>query len=155
MRGHIGVIVLRATLLLSIIPAANATEPPSTPDTRQTVNLNRPLRDASMTVQHVVLQEPVEFVDGDRKKKATEILEFRVSSSDVIPARALDPVLYVGKTRVTEYHFEDDGRTLVFSLFDQGKAKDGALSYLQFGDERSTRTPLPKLVRKHMKEVRR
>jgi hypothetical protein len=117
------------------------------------LKLNQPIPGAKMTVERISLK--MQAMDIGEKPPVSEILEFRVTSSETIAARALDPVLYVGKTKITDYRYEDDGRTLVFSLTDANKAQEGAPIYLQFGDQASTMTPLHNFVRKQAKELQR
>ena len=119
------------------------------------IKLNQPIPGAKLTVERVSLTTPMEVLEAGRKRQVKEVLEFRVTSSEPIEARALDPVLYVGKTKVTEYRYEDDGRTVVFLLTDTKKAQDGASTYIQFGDQVSTKTPLQKFSRKQAKEIKR
>lgn len=119
------------------------------------LKLNQPITGARLTVERVSLKSPMEVLEAGRKRQVKEVLEFRVTSSEPIEARALDPVLYVGKTKVTDYRYEDDGRTVVFSLTDTKKAQDGAPTYVQFGDQVSTKTPLQKFSRKQAKELQR
>jgi hypothetical protein len=77
-----------------------------------------------------------------------------------MPVRALDPVLVVGTTRVTEYRYENGDRTLVFSLYEPAAklapTADAAVDvYLQYGDDQSSRVALPKLKRSDIRRVRR
>ena len=84
----------------------------------------------------------MEVVEEGTKRTVSVVLEFHVTSSQPIPVRALDPVLVVGEVSVREYRYEDRDHSLVFTLFDPEKAKDGAAIYLQFGTDTSTRTEL-------------
>ncbi|MCI0426948.1 MAG: hypothetical protein L0Z46_02900 [Nitrospiraceae bacterium] len=121
--------------------------PPATAQ-KERVELNRPIKGAKLAVQRVKLSKPMQFIDGKVSKTTSEVLEFRVTASEPIMARALDPVLHVGKTRVTEYRYENDGRTLVFVLPEPAKALEGAETYVQFAGDKETRTDLGKLSRK-------
>lgn len=119
------------------------------------VELNRPIKGAKMEVLRVKLSKPMRFVEGKVSKTTSEVLEFRVTASEPITPRALDPVLNVGKTRVTEYRYENDGRTLVFVLPQPAKALEGARAYLQFGADKETRTELGKLSTKSITTTNR
>ena len=112
------------------------------PKEKQTVVLRQPLKEARLEVQRVHLKKPAEVVEQGVKREVSVVLEFRVTSSQVIPVRALDPVIMVGEVRVREYRYEDHDRALVFTLYDPEKAKDGAAVYLQFGNDASSRTEL-------------
>ncbi|HSE57158.1 MAG TPA: hypothetical protein VLA99_00480 [Nitrospiraceae bacterium] len=147
---------MAATAVFCLLASAVAygESSPEAPGEAQ-VKLNQPIPGAKLTVERVSLTTPMEVLEAGRKRQVKEVLEFRVTSSQPIEARALDPVLYVGKTKVTDYRYEDDGRTVVFSLTDTKKAQDGAPTYVQFGDQVSTRTPLQKFSRKQAKEMTR
>lgn len=144
-------VAMAAIGLLAVQPAFGqvSTEAPVTTP----LELNQPIPGAKMTVERIAVGSPA-MVPAD-KPPVGEILEFRVSSKEAIPVRAIDPVLYVGGTKITDYRYEDEGRTLVFSLADPQKAQEGATSYIQFGNQTSTKTPLGKFVRKQTKEVQR
>jgi hypothetical protein len=102
--------------------------------------LHQPLKEARLEALRVHLKKPMEIVEQGVKRTVSVVLEFRVISSQAIPARALDPVLVVGDISVREYRYENRDRSLVFTLYDPEKAKDGAEVYLQFGTDASTRT---------------
>lgn len=106
------------------------------------IYLRQPLKEARLEVQRVRLKKPMEVVEEGTKRTVSVVLEFHVTSSQPIPVRALDPVLVVGEVSVREYRYEDRDHSLVFTLFDPEKAKDGAAIYLQFGTDTSTRTEL-------------
>lgn len=112
------------------------------PKEKQTLILRQPLKEARLEVQRVRLKKPAEVVEQGVKREVSVVLEFRVSSSQAIPVRALDPVLTVGDVPIREYRYEDRDRTLVFTLYDPEKAKDGAAVYLQFGNDPASRTEL-------------
>ncbi len=137
------------------IATLGQSQPAAQEQKKASVALEQPLKDARMTVQRVQLRKPVEIFEAGTKRTISTLLEFRVASSEPIPARALDPVLYVGDTIVKEYRYADEGRTLVFLLYDPAKARDNAATYLQYGDQVATRTELPKLALKQIKLVRR
>jgi hypothetical protein len=147
---------ITATAVLCLLASLAAYGQPSAeaPATAS-VKLNQPIPGAKLSVERVSLTTPMEVLEAGRKRQVKEVLEFRVTSSEPIEARALDPVLYVGKTKVTDYRYEDDGRTVVFSMTDTKKAQDGAPTFVQFGDQVSTKTPLQKFSRKQAKEMRR
>jgi len=102
--------------------------------------LHQPLKDAKLEAQRIHLKKPVEIIEEGVKRTVSVVLEFRVTSSQAIPVRALDPVLVVGEVSIREYRYENRDRSLVFTLYDPEKAKDGAAAYLQFGTDASTRT---------------
>jgi hypothetical protein len=120
--------------------------------------LSQPLRGATLTVQEVTLSRPQEAIVEGARRSVRSLVEFRVAAADPIPARALDPVLVVGTTRVTDYRYENGDRALVFTLYDASKlAAEAATAdaYLQFGDDETTRTPLPQYRRAEMRRVKR
>ncbi len=106
------------------------------------VSLRQPLKEARLEVQRVRLKKPAEVVQRGVKREVSVVLEFRVTSSQAIPVRALDPVLVVGDVSLREYRYEDHDHALVFTLYDPEKAKDGAAVYLQFGNDAASRTEL-------------
>ena len=54
-------------------------------------------------------------------------LEIVMTLNSPIPARALGPVLYVGRTRLTESEaIDEDGKRLRFWAFDRSRLKAGA-----------------------------
>lgn len=112
------------------------------PKEKQAVVLRQPLKEARLEVQRVRLKKPAEVVEQGVKREVSVVLEFRVTSSQSIPVRALDPVLMVGEVPLREYRYEDRDRALVFTLYDPEKAKDGAAVYLQFGSDAASRTEL-------------
>ena len=114
--------------------------------------LRQPLKEAHLEVQRVHLKKPVEVIERGVKREVSIVLEFRVSSSQAIPVRALDPVLMVGEVPIREYRYEDRDRTLVFTLYDPEKAKDGAPVYLQFGNDAASRTELQSFRASAVKE---
>jgi hypothetical protein len=136
---------LHITLLAAALGFAASASPQEKqpPEKKPTViYLRQPLKEARLEVQRVHLKKPVEFVEEGAKRSVSVVLEFRVTSSQPIPVRALDPVLMVGEVSVREYRYENRDRSLVFILYDPEKAKDGATVYLQFGADASTRTEL-------------
>lgn len=106
------------------------------------ISLRQPLKEAKLEVQRVRLKKPVEVTEDGVKRSVSVVLEFRVTSSQPIPVRALDPVLVVGDVSLREYRYEDRDHSLVFTLYDPEKAKDGAPVYVQFGKDAATRTEL-------------
>lgn len=123
----------------TVVASAQEKQPPQE---RHTVVLRQPLKEARLEVTRVRLKKPAEVVEQGVKREVSVVLEFRVSSSQAIPVRALDPVLMVGDVSVREYRYEDHDHALVFTLYDQEKAKDGATVYLQFGNDAASRTEL-------------
>lgn len=109
---------------------------------KHAVMLRQPLKEARLEVTRVRLKKPVEVVEQGVKREVSVVLEFRVSSSQAIPVRALDPVLMVGEVPLRDYRYEDHDRALVFTLYDPEKAKEGAAAYLQFGNDVASRTEL-------------
>lgn len=122
------------------------------PKEKQAVVLRQPLKEARLEVQRVRLKKPLEVVEQGVKREVSVVLEFRVTSSQSIPVRALDPVLMVGEVPLREYRYEDRDRALVFTLYDPEKAKDGAAIYLQFGNDAASRTELQSFHASAVKE---
>jgi hypothetical protein len=74
----------------------------------------------------------------------TNTVEFVVSSDEVFPARALDPVLHIGDVTVRDYRYADiENKTLIFTSADPEVLQDGAPVYLEYEGDASTRTDLP------------
>jgi len=67
------------------------------------VYLRQPLKEARLEVQRVRLKKPAEVIEQGVKREVSVVLEFRVTSSQAIPVRALDPVLMVGEVPRREY----------------------------------------------------
>jgi hypothetical protein len=137
------------TLFIPLIAAAIGFAASASPQEKQppekkppVIYLHQPLKEAKLEVQRVHLKKPVELVEEGVKRSVSVVLEFRVTSSQPIPVRALDPVLVVGEVSIREYRYENRDRALVFTLYDPEKAKDGAAIHLQFGTDASTRTDL-------------
>lgn len=122
-----------------VVASAQEKQPPKE---KNAVVLRQPLKEARLEVQRVRLKKPAEVVERGVKREVSVVLEFRVTSSQAIPVRALDPVLMVGEVPLRDYRYEDRDRTLVFTLYDLEKAKDGAVVYLQFGNDAASRTEL-------------
>jgi hypothetical protein len=113
----------------------------------------------TLTVQEVTLARPVDMVVAGTRRAVRSLTEFRVTSPDPLPVRALDPVLVVAGTRVTEYRYENGDRTLVFSMAEPARlaaATDAPMeAYLQYGDDQTSRMTLPPLRRADIRRVRR
>jgi hypothetical protein len=111
----------------------------------------------TLTAQEVTLARPAQVVTDGVARSVRNLTEFRVTSADPLAVRALDPVLVVGGTRVTDYRYENGDKTLVFSLYEPTKlATDAQMdAYLQYGDDQASRTALPALRRAEIKRVRR
>lgn len=122
------------------------------PKEKQTVVLRQPLKEARLEVQRVRLKKPVEVMEQGVKREVSVVLEFRVTSSQAIPVRALDPALMVGEIPLRDYRYEDHDHALVFTLYDPEKAKDGAAVYLQFGNDAASRTELQSFRASAVKE---
>ena len=122
------------------------------PKEKQAVVLRKPLKEARLEVQRIRLKKPAEVVEQGVKREVSVVLEFRVTSSQAIPVRALDPVLMVGEAPLRDYRYEDHDRALVFTLYDPDKAKDGAAVYLQFGNDAASRTELQSFRNSAVKE---
>jgi hypothetical protein len=116
------------------------------------VYLRQPLKEGRLEVQRVRLKKPAEVVEQGVKREVSVVLEFRVTSSQAIPVRALDPVLVVGDVSLREYRYEDHDHALVFTLYDPEKAKEGAAVYLQFGNDTASRTELQSFRASAVKE---
>jgi hypothetical protein len=73
-------------------------------------------------------------------------VEFEVTGNGPFPARALDPVLHVGKVEVRDYRYQGDrSRTLVFTAPDASRLEDGAAVTLSYEPGRHDRIDLPAL----------
>lgn len=143
----IGVIALAGTtcgLNAEVAPASQVAAQPAA-------------KQATLSVQEVTLAKPIRVASGGDQKSVQNLTEFRVTSAGPLPVRALDPVLVVGTTRVSEYRYENRDRTLVFFLYEPATlATDAVMDvYLQYGDDVSSRTTLPKLRRADIRKVRR
>jgi hypothetical protein len=105
-----------------------------------TVTITRAgFRGASYSVKQVMVSDST-AAPGAAKVPA---VEFVVTSQDRFPARALDPVLHVGKVEVRQYRYVDiSNKTLIFTLFDLQNLEDDAPVYLQYGNDKRTRTDL-------------
>ena len=114
-------------------------------------------KQATLRVQEVTLSKPIQVLSEGNQKSVRNVTEFRVTSGEPLPVRALDPVLVVGTTRLTDYRYENRDRTLVFLLYEPAKlSADAEMGvYLQYGDDVSSRTTLPKLRRGDIRKVRR
>ena len=137
---------------LNLGPFAGAQEKQPPKEKPSTAYLRQPLKEARLEVKRVRLKKPAEVIEQGVKREVTVVLEFRVTSSQAIPARALDPVLKVGEVPVREYRYEDHDHALVFTLYDPERAKDGAAVYLQFGNDASSRTELQSFRASAVKE---
>jgi hypothetical protein len=117
----------------------------------------RPSRQLTLVVQDVTFSRPLSVVTDGTKKQVRAVSEFVVTSPEPLPVRALDPVIVVGNTRVTEYRYENGDRRLVFTLYEPEKVSKSVPveAYLQYGDDESTRTPLPTVPRGAVRKVRR
>jgi hypothetical protein len=111
----------------------------------------------TLSAQEVTLSRPTQVVTDGAQRSVRNLTEFRVTSSDPLAVRALDPVLVVGGTRVTDYRYENGDKTLVFSLYEPAKlATDAQMeAFLQYGDDQTSRTVLPPLRRAEIKRVKR
>ena len=153
MRSRTLFIPLIAVALALTVSASPSPQEKQPPEKKSPVTyLHQPLKEARLEVQRIHLKKPVELVEQGVKRTVSVVLDFRVTSSQAIPARALDPVLVVGDVSVREYRYEDHDRTLVFTLYDPEKAKDGAAIYLQFGTDTATRTELQSFRAEAVKE---
>lgn len=73
-------------------------------------------------------------------------VEFEVTGDGAFPARASDPVLYVGSVAIRKYRYADiANRTLVFTLPDASVLEEGAPVRLQYEPDRSLRLDMPAL----------
>lgn len=122
------------------------------PKEKQTMVLRQPLKEARLEVQRVRLKKPAEVIEQGVKREVSVVLEFRVTSAQAIPVRALDPVLMVGEIPLRDYRYEDRDHALVFTLYDPERAKDGAAVYLQFGNDAASRTELQSFRASAVKE---
>lgn len=93
------------------------------------------------TVKEVEVDKPTES-GATTKVKA---VEFSVTGKEAFPVRALDPVLHVGSIEVRQYRYADmENKTLIFTLFEPEKLSDDASIYLQYENDETTKTDLPK-----------
>ena len=143
----VGLALAGVTCALSARAPAGAAQPPRQPAARQ----------VRLAVQDVTLSRPLQVVIDGTKRQVRNVTEFLVISADPMPVRALDPVLVVGGTRVTEYRYENGDRRLVFTLYEPAKlSRDAPMeAYLQYGDDESSRTPLPPVQRGAIRKVQR
>lgn len=125
------------------------------PASAKVVDLQAPLRGVALEVARVKLKQPVEITVAGARKKVDRLLEFRLRMAEPFPVRALDPVLSVGKVKLREYRYEDDGRTLVFSLPEVEKARDGAALRFEFEGDPATATAVGIYRAKAAKDVTR
>jgi hypothetical protein len=96
-------------------------------------------RGASYSARQVMVSDPSASPDAAK----VSAVEFVVTSQDRFPARALDPVLHVGKVEVRQYRYADiSNKTLIFTLFESKELEDDAPVYLQYGNDKRTRTDL-------------
>jgi len=105
-------------------------------------------RGASYSVKQVLASNPAAGPGAGE----VPAVEFVVTSQDRFPVRALDPVLHVGQVEVRQYRYADiANKTLVFTLFDVQKLEDDVPVYLQYGNDKRTRTELPRFHLSMMK----
>jgi hypothetical protein len=135
------------SLLIPLLAAAMGFAAAASPQEKQppekktaVISLRQPLKEARLEIQRVHLKKPVEVVEEGTKRSVSVVLEFRVTASQPIPVRALDPVLVVGEFSLRDYRYENRDRSLIFTLYAPEKTKEGAAIYLQFGNDAGTRT---------------
>lgn len=133
--------VVVAVLLLA--PAVRAwSQGVEKPAPVEAVDLRAPLQGVALEVARVKLAKPLEVTVAGKRRKVDRLLEFSLRRAEPFPVRALDPVLSVGKVKVREYRYQDDGRTLVFTLPEVEKAVEGAALRLEFEGDPATATAL-------------
>lgn len=90
--------------------------------------------------------------DGSEQK--VPAVDFTVTSSERYQARALEPVLYVGKVSITQYRFGNTEYTLIFTCFEPDKLEDNVPMFVGYPSD--LRDPLrPGLFREPSDKVLR
>src|SRR5262245_19957603 len=84
------------------------------------VDLGRAPRGLRVSGRLIRLRNPITGMLDGQRRLVNQYVEFRVSASEPIPARALDPVLTIGPRVVTSYEYEDP-RTLLFHEYEPEK----------------------------------
>lgn len=84
--------------------------------------------------RRVKLDAPRDVPVGSDVVRTSEVIEFRVTAAEPIPARALDPVLVVGERQITEYRYEAPN-VLVFVEPRPDRLEPGAEVIVQWGRE--------------------
>lgn len=151
MRYRLTLIGILASLILACVAGASEQTPAgkSVP-----LDLRQPLKNASLRVESIAFAKPQEVTINGVKRTVQKAIEFTVTSSEPILARALDPEIIVNNLRVRDYRYQD-ARTLVFTLYEPDKVRDGAEVRLQYGTDEATRTPLGRLKLVEVKKVTR
>jgi hypothetical protein len=96
------------------------------------VDLNQIPDGLTVEVQLVKLTRPIARMIGGKRRSINEVIEFRLSARAPFPARALDPVLAVGKHLVTEYRYVHENE-LLFTEFEPQEVPNGEVVYFQWG----------------------
>lgn len=76
--------------------------------------LNRLPPGLRIEATHVRLKVPLSLWSRGTELRTSEVIELKVTSTEPIPARALDPVLVIGDHAITHYRYADP-RTLIFT----------------------------------------
>jgi hypothetical protein len=117
-----------ALLLALLLPALAWSEKPD----KTAIGKKPVLAGLKVEIQIVKLKVPLIRVVEGKKRTIGEIVEFHVTAAEPIPARALDPVLAVGKRLVTEYRYVRPN-VLVFTEYEAEKIFSGEVVYFQWG----------------------
>ena len=88
--------------------------------------------ESKLVVQRVHLKKSVSKVIGGKARKVTDVVELRIESASPIPARALDPVLFVGDHPVTSYRYIEKN-VILFTEYAPESLSDGKEVRLQWG----------------------
>ncbi|MGZ8911095.1 MAG: hypothetical protein ACXW09_14065 [Methylococcaceae bacterium] len=103
------------------------------------VNLNSIPKGLKIEAQIVSLKEPIKALIDNKTVSISRLIEYRVSSSEPIPARAIDPVVMVGERAVTRYRYEKPN-VIVFTDYESEKMLEKQDVRFQWGSS-SPRPP--------------
>lgn len=122
------IMALAVLLLVLLQPALARSEKPD----KTAAGMKPVVAGLKIEVQMVKLKVPLIKVIEGEKRTVGEIVEFHVTADKPIPARALDPVLAVGKRLVTEYRYVRPN-ALIFTEYEPEKLPSGEVVYFQWG----------------------
>jgi hypothetical protein len=92
------------------------------------------LADLQISARQVELSSPRKVRVGDASVQASRVIEFELSASAPIPARALDPVVVVGDHLVREYSYNAPN-VIVFVEPVPDSLPDGQQVFFQWGTD--------------------
>jgi hypothetical protein len=79
-----------------------------------------------------------------KSAKGASIYDFAVTADAPFPVRALDPVLVIGEVTLRDYRYQDiENLTLIFTCSEPEKLVSGAVSYVIYEGDESSRLDLP------------